>query len=466
MDHSVWVELADEVPRALRAEIDASLAAARVRPSATKAGEGCGIVVLGGAGASALQSLQRACGGKSTLVLAIVVGRTAADQADPWSLLQAGATDVLLWPEVPPRSDAVRERLERWRTLHDIGNSPQVCETLVGTSTAWRALRREVVELALFATGPVLIQGESGTGKELVARLIHELDPRPTQRELVTVDCTTITPDLAGSELFGHERGAFTGALAARDGAFALAHGGTLFLDEIGELPLPLQAQLLRVVQEGRYKRVGSNVWQHARFRLVAATHRDLQAGVAAGSFRADLYHRIAGSICRTPALRDRPEDVLALAHHFQAALEGGEGGRAQGFDDAVARYLQRREYPGNARELQRVVGRLCHRHAGSGPVTVGAVCTEERPSPAQLPAAPVAPHEALEARFAAAAREAIGLGLGLKEIAQSAAESAIRLAIEQERGNLHRAALRLGVTDRALQLRRAQRRGNGSAAS
>jgi DNA-binding NtrC family response regulator len=418
----------------------------------------CGVVVLGAVGESALQHLRR-CGGAAA-VLAVVVGAAAEGLPDPWSLLHAGAADVLLWPAVPERAEAVRARLQRWQALRALSESPAVRDTLVGTSPAWRALRRQVVELALFANGPVLILGESGTGKELVARLIHQLDPRPAKRELVTVDCTTITPELAGSELFGHERGAFTGAQAARDGAFALAHGGTLFLDEIGELPPALQAQLLRVVQEGRYKRVGSNVWQHARFRLVAATHRDLQAGVAAGTFRADLYHRIAGSICRTPPLRERPEDVLALAHHFQAAIEGAA---AEGFDPAVASYLQQRDYPGNARELLRVVGRLCRRHAGCGPVTIGAVGEDERPPPRQAPAAPA--EAVLEQRFAAAALEAIGSGLGLKEITQSAAESAIRLAIEQERGNLHRAALRLGVTDRALQLRRAQRR-NGSAAT
>ena len=166
---------------------------------------------------------------------------------------------------------------------------------------------------------------------------------------------------------------------------------------------------------------------------------------------RADLYYRIAGSVCRTPALRERKEDVLALGRPFQAALHD-EGG-AQGFDEPVAQYLLARDYPGNVRELKRVVERLCQRHAGDGPVTIGDVPEDERP----LDTAPS--RARLQARFETAAREAISLGLGLKEIGQLATDCAIQMAIDQERGNVHRAALRLEVTDRALQLRRAQQR-------
>jgi DNA-binding NtrC family response regulator len=158
--------------------------------------------------------------------------------------------------------------------------------------------------------------------------------------------------------------------------------------------------------------------------------------------------------VCRTPPLRERKDDVLALARHFQAGFEGAEGvDGTEGFDEPVCQYLLARDYPGNVRELRRVVERLCHRHAGGGPITIGDVPEDERP----LDTTPS--HSTLQARFEVAAREAIGLGLGLKEIGQTATECAIQLAIEQERGNLHRAAVRLGVTDRALQLRRAQHR-------
>ena len=184
-------------------------------------------------------------------------GRPLAGGA-AWRLLDAGVADVIAWDGqleaiAPACALAGRRRARRLAARR---------EHLVGSSPAWRAVLREVVEVARFSDVDVLITGESGTGKELTARLIHALDARPHKRELVVVDCTTIVPELSGSEFFGHERGAFTGAITARDGAFALADGGTLFLDEVGELPLALQAELLRVVQEGTYKRVGSNSWR------------------------------------------------------------------------------------------------------------------------------------------------------------------------------------------------------------
>jgi hypothetical protein len=155
--------------------------------------------------------------------------------------------------------------------------------------------------------------GESGTGKELVARLVHALDRRTVKKEFVVLDCSTLIPQLSGSEFFGHERGAFTGAITARDGAFALAHEGTLFLDEVGELPPDMQAQLLRVVQEGTFKRIGGNNWKRTEFRLICATNRDLEAEVAAGRFRTDLYYRIAGIRCRLPSPRERSTDIPVL---------------------------------------------------------------------------------------------------------------------------------------------------------
>lgn len=386
------------------------------------------------------------------VVLVALVGRCHIPSSEHWTLLHAGAADVLHWPTLPEDATAVLARFERLNALRQLIVSAQADGTLIGTSAAWQCLLRQVVELAAFANAPVLIGGESGTGKELIARLIHKLDARASKGDFVVVDCTTITPELSGSEFFGHERGAFTGALSARDGAFALAHGGTLFLDEIGDLPLPLQAQLLRVVQEGKYKRVGGNAWQDTHFRLISATHRDLDARVAEGLFRADLYFRIAGAVCRTPPLRERMDDVLPLARHFQDHIGGSNAG--QGFDASVSQYLMTRSYPGNVRELQRVVERLCLRHAGNGSITIGDVPPDERPHPAVI-----STHTQLQACFGAAMREAFDLGLGLKEIGQLASDSAIQAALDSEQGNLHRAAMRLGVTDRALQLRRAQQR-------
>ena len=178
-------------------------------------------------------------------MLGIATAAGLLDGGGAWRLLREGVADVVAWDG----PDAVRARIDRWQTVDELVASPLVAEHLVGSSPAWRSVLRDVAEIAYFSDVDVLITGESGTGKELTAQLIHTLD-RPGKGDLVVVDCTTIVPSLSGSEFFGHERGAFTGAVSARDGAFALADGGTLFLDEVGELPLALQAELLRAVQE------------------------------------------------------------------------------------------------------------------------------------------------------------------------------------------------------------------------
>jgi transcriptional regulator with GAF, ATPase, and Fis domain len=446
MPSSDWIHFFSTVPASLRSAVAALLQRSGLSASAMPAEpEGYGVVVLSAVDDAVLERVRTAS--RRSVVLALIVAPARVAPPEQWALLQAGAADLLMWATLPSSAEQITARFDRIKTVRALSESPRVSDALVGASAVWRCLRRQVVELAVYADTPLLITGESGTGKELIARLIHELDPRDDKRELVVVDCTTITPELSGSEFFGHERGAYTGALAAREGAFAQAHGGTLFLDEIGELPLGLQAQLLRVVQEGKYKRVGGNAWQHTGFRLVSATHCDLEARVAEGRFRADLYFRIAGAVCRAPPLRERKDDVLVLARHFQP----DDG--AEGFDEPVCQYLLARDYPGNVRELKRVVERLCLRHAGGGPITIGDVPEDERPID-MMPT-----RAALLARFDAMAREAIHLGLGLKEIGQLATDCAIQAALDEEQGNLHRAAQRLDVTDRALQLRRAQQR-------
>ncbi len=445
METLPWIYFSDQIHESKRDAVTALLYSAGIlaRPMPRES-DGFGLVFLAGVDAAAITRIESAS--RRAIVLAVLFAPPVPPQQNIWSLLHAGASDVLVWRAQPENVNDIRSRLTRWHQVQELCESPRVRQTLVGGSTAWRSLLREVVGIAAFSRAPVLISGESGTGKELVARLIHDFDTRSGKREMVTVDCTTVTPELAGSELFGHERGAFTGAVSSRDGAFALADRGTLFLDEIGELPLTLQAQLLRVIQEGQYKRVGSNAWQESRFRLVCATNRDLEAQVVAGSFRADLYYRIAGCVCHTPRLHDRMDDVLVLAAHFQADLCGIEG--ATGFDETVQQYLLAREYPGNVRDLRRIVARLCQRHAGNGPITVGDVPNDERPQGE--------PRSAAHTDFKTVVRHALLSGKGLKEIGHVATEAAISIAMELEQGNLHRAAQRLGVTDRTLQLRRA----------
>lgn len=368
-----------------------------------------------------------------------------------WDLLQAGASDVLVWSAPDRVARQVRARFERWSLVDRLIETPSVADLVIGRSAVWREILRSIVETARFSDAAALILGESGTGKEIVAHLIHLLDPRPTKGELVVLDCSTIVPELSGSEFFGHERGAFTGAVSERDGAFALANGGTLFLDEIGELPLPLQAQLLRVVQEHTYKRVGGNTWRRTDFRLVCATNRDLLELIRDGEFRADLYYRIASFVCKLPALRERVEDIIPLAEHFLRQLH--PDGEPPELDSTVQGYLLRREYPGNVRDLRQVVSRLMYRYVGDGTITVGNIPPEERPV--------TEPEDVvwLDLHFERAIQRALLFGAGLKEIGRAAEEVAIRIATREEDGSLSRAARRLGVTDRALQLRRANGR-------
>src|SRR5262245_5929793 len=283
-------------------------------------------------------------------VLAVPTSDALTDGLQAWELLRAGASDILPWSATADFPEQVKARFERWRAVDALLSSSSVQDRVVGESPMWRSVLRQIVEVARFTAASVLLIGESGTGKELVARLIHELDPRASKNELVILDCTTVVAELSGSEFFGHERGAFTGAVAARDGAFALADGGTLFLDEVGELPLALQAQLLRVVQEGAYKRVGSNAWHRTEFRLVCATNKDLQQAVETGDFRRDLYHRIASWVFRMPGLHERRGDILPLARHFLHKLQAGKA--ALDFDTHVLQYLVHRALSGHVLDL------------------------------------------------------------------------------------------------------------------
>jgi len=393
----------------------------------------------------------------------LVVANTSSALANgqAWRLLQAGAADVLTWEPPPNPTDSnstdanpaaiVAARLQRWQAVDEMLAAPLVRNSLIGESRAWIAVLRQVVEVACFTDSAVLITGETGTGKELIARLIHSLDARRNQHELVITDCTTIVPELSGSELFGHERGAFTGAVALREGAFTLAHGGTLFLDEVGELPLGLQAQLLRAIQERTYKRVGSNVWRETDFRLICATNRDLLQEATQGQFRSDLYYRLANWIFKLPPLRERPEDIIPLARHFMSRLHPHQ--EPPELDHSVQEYLLTRAYPGNVRDLRNLAYRIMYRHVGAGPITIGDIPTDERPNNAGEPADWQTPalEQAIHWAFAG--------GAGLKEIRHAAEEAAIRIALAEEAGNLPRAARRLGVTDRALQMRRAEQR-------
>ena len=212
----------------------------------------------------------------------------------------------------------------------------------------------------------VLLSGETGTGKELVARMIHEHSPR-RDRPLVKVNCAALPPELIESELFGHEKGSFSGAHAARKGRFEIADGGTLFLDEVGELPLDLQSKLLRVLQEGEFERVGASSPTRTDVRVISATNRDLATEVAAGGFREDLFYRLDVFPLRLPPLRERPDDIPALARHFIDKHAPRVGSPARDIDGPGTERLRDYSWPGNVRELENVIERALI--LSSGPV-------------------------------------------------------------------------------------------------
>jgi sigma-54 specific flagellar transcriptional regulator A len=225
-----------------------------------------------------------------------------------------------------------------------------------GTSPAMRAIHRLVEQVAPYDTN-VLILGESGTGKEMVARHVHELSGR-SGHPFVPVNCGAIPADLLESELFGHEKGAFTGALSTRVGRFEFAEGGTLFLDEIGDMSLQMQVKLLRVLQERTFERVGSNRTIACNVRIIAATHRDLDAAIVAGRFREDLFYRLNVFPMQMPPLRERLEDLPVLIEHL-LCRQGQNAGRHIRLEKSAMRCLVRNRWPGNVRELANLLERL-----------------------------------------------------------------------------------------------------------
>jgi len=253
--------------------------------------------------------------------------------------------------------DALKKRveLENEYLREEISHSGAFGD-LVGQSAALEAVTRQI-ELVAPTDSSVLIQGESGTGKELVAREIHRRSKR-AGKPLIKVNCAAIPRELYESEFFGHVKGAFTGALRDRTGRFELADGGTLFLDEVGEIPLDLQAKLLRVLQEGELERIGEERTRKVDVRIIAATNRDLRAEAETGRFRQDLYYRFSVFPMEVPALRKRKEDIPVLAEHFLEQFTRKMGRVKPRLTMAVVQRLQQYDWPGNVRELQHVLER------------------------------------------------------------------------------------------------------------
>ena len=326
---------------------------------------------------------------------------------------------------------------------------------IIGSATALEKILRQVEQVAPTAS-TVLLRGETGTGKELLAHAIHINSPREG-RPFVKVNCAALSPGVLESELFGHEKGAFTGAIGRRIGRFELADGGTLFLDEVGDLPAEVQIKLLRVLQEREFERIGGRETVKVDVRLISATNRNLEELIAHSAFRTDLYYRLNVFPVMIPPLRERKEDIPSLVRHFLTKFGPSIGKRVEDVDPAALEKLSNYDWPGNVRELENVIERaliLCQgtrvtpAELDFGPV---AVLASEPPPPMMqpMPPAPSGPSASANANAnPSAGAPTLGERLGEQEREQ------IINALEQAGGNVAAAARALGINRSTLYYR------------
>ncbi len=286
----------------------------------------------------------------------VIIMTAYSDLESAVAAFQGGAFEYLPKPfDVDHAIELIRRALAESAREQGIVEEPEGAPEILGQAASMQEVFRAIGRLSQ-SHATVLITGESGSGKELVARALHRHGPRAT-KSFIAINTAAIPKDLLESELFGHERGAFTGAQAQRRGRFEQAEGGTLFLDEIGDMPADLQTRLLRVLSDGNFYRVGGQAPIKANVRVIAATHQDLQTRVRAGLFREDLFHRLNVIRIRLPALRERREDITLLARHFLQKSARELGVEVKRLSEAATRYLAVQDFPGNVRQLENV----CH---------------------------------------------------------------------------------------------------------
>jgi len=383
-------------------------------------------------GLTFLRNYRQRGGNALVIVMSAYGGEDAAIAA-----MKEGAYDYLPKPFRPDEVVlTLRKAEERERLRQEVAGlkaqlaaGPAERGLIVESAAMRRAL--DLVTRVAEHTTTVLITGESGTGKEVVARAIHRASPRAA-KAFVGINCAAIPEALLESELFGHVRGAFTGASADKTGLFEAANGGTILLDEIGELPLGLQAKLLRVLQENEIRRVGDQKTRRVDARVLAATARDLEAEVRAGRFREDLFYRVNVVVITLPALREREDDIAPLSRHFAARLAQRLGRPLALSDDAIA-WLERQPWPGNVRELENAIERAA------------VLTNHEILSPADFRSEPLLiPHTPESGER--------GVGSGtLRDAVEVAERIAIAEALKATDGNRRAAAQRLGVSLRTL---------------
>ena len=323
--------------------------------------------------------------------------------------------------------------IEKMEPLRVAQGQP-AAQGLIGRSAAFQRML-ELVSRVGPSQASVLLLGESGTGKELVALAVHEASPRAAN-PLVVVDCASLPETLFESELFGHERGAFTGANTSKPGLVEAASGGTLFLDEVGDIPLPMQVKLLRLLESGTYRRVGSTELRRTDVRVVAATHRDLKAMVADGRFREDLYYRLSTFPIALPALRDRVEDIPLLAVALLARVAPQ---RRMSLSAGALAVLQRHAFPGNVRELRNVLERAALLSDGASiePVHVERALGSDEPASTKRASGPTSP-ETLPASVSDASL-------------RSVERAALQAQLKAHRGSRAELARKLGISERSL---------------
>ena len=354
--------------------------------------------------------------------------------------MKAGAADFLLKPfsldhmmTVIRKALDVRALEDENRKLREELGYRYEFDNIIGRSTAMQEIFATIERVAA-TRATVLLAGESGVGKDLIARAIHYKSPR-RDRPFVKINCTALPENLMESELFGYEKGAFTGANTAKPGRFEQADTGTAFLDEIGDVPATIQVKLLRVLQEREFERLGSNKTRHIDVRIIAATNQDLRAALEQGTFREDLYYRLNVVPLNIPPLRERTEDIPFLAEHFVKKLAAANASPVESITEEAIRKLLGYHWPGNVRELENVIERSL------------VLCSGTR-----LDAADIRLDTAPRARERAA-EDFLPEGLSLDEYEQSI----IREALRRAAGNKSQAARLLGLTRNALRYRLAQ---------
>ena len=408
----------------------------------------CDWKMPGGGGEQFLKSLQSE-GLLTTMPVIVLTAHGTGPNA--MQAMQLGAYDFITKPldidqalstvarairhmELQREVELLRQQRFRDRALEGVsGPEAGLKPQLIGNSPAWIGVFKNIGKVAATDVG-ILLLGESGTGKEVVARAIHENSAR-SRRSLIVLNCAALPPELLESELFGHERGAFTGAIAQKRGKFEAADGGTIFLDEIGELPLSLQPKLLRVLQEHTFERLGGTASIPTDVRVIAATNRPLEDDVEQKTFRADLFYRLNAFTVRLPPLRERQSDLLPLAEYFLARYAKRNQIASTGLAAEAIEALQSYSFPGNVRELEHLIERAAVK-AGGRAITVELIQEELAKAKSPIPGV-------FDTQAAAA--------MPFHDAVASWERYLIEQALEASRGNKSESARRLGIHRRLL---------------